>query len=344
MNRQSVTIFDVAKKAGVSVKTVSRVLNDEPRVRTNTRNVVLAAASDLKYQRNAYARGLRAENSNIYGLIYADATGGYHTDILHGVLTKCKAEGFHLIVELLTDGDIVQKLERFVAQVRLDGVVMTSPLSDNPSLLSVLADYGVATVRVSPRESIGCDLIVGIDDGRAAMDIVDYLVGLGHRRIGFVQGTPGLAATEQRYAGYRSALANHGLAHDDALVEPGHFDFETGESAGERLLGLAEPPTAIIASNDEAAAGVLAAASRAGVGVPDALSVCGFDDSMIARVLVPKLTTVRQPSQQMGSEAIAMLMQHRRELAEGRPLAAVRKTLQHEVVVRGSAAAVRRPA
>lgn len=336
VSRPSVTIFDVAREAGVSVKTVSRVLNDEPRVRAATRTAVLAAASSLKYQRNAYARGLRAENSNIYGLIYADATGGYHADLLQGILTRCKAEGFHLIVKLLDGGELVQNLERFLAQVRLDGAVITAPLSDDPALLKVLASYGVPTVRVAPRETMPGELTVGIDDMHAAMEIVDHVVALGHRRIGFVEGTPGLAATVQRARGYRAALERHGIDFDAALVRPGHFDIASGEAAGMELLALPDPPTAIIASNDETAAGVLAAASSVGVRVPDQLSVCGFDDSMIARIILPRLTTVRQPTRELGSEAIAILAQHRRELAEGRPVASVRKIMQHEVIVRGS--------
>lgn len=341
MSKRSVTIFDVAREASVSVKTVSRVLNDEPRVRPDTRTAVMAAVKRLKYQRNAYARGLRADNTNIYGLIYADASGGYHSDVLAGVLRKCKAEGCHVIVELIEGQSQVHQIETFVAQVRLDGAVLMAPLCDDPRLVAILAEYNIPVVRVSPRQEFPGELSVAINDVQAATDIVDHLVALGHRRIGFVEGTPDMAASEQRLAGYRAALRHYGLVEDAALIVPGHFDMESGEAAATTLLALPDRPTAIIAANDETAAGVLAIAYQRGLGVPGDLSICGFDDSMAARTVSPALTTVRQPSRDVGSEAIAILMQYRRDMAEGRPVASVRKIMQHQVIVRGSTAAPR---
>ncbi|HET9511548.1 MAG TPA: LacI family DNA-binding transcriptional regulator [Sphingomonas sp.] len=343
MSKRSVTIFDVAREASVSVKTVSRVLNDEPRVRTDTRTTVLAAVKRLKYQRNAYARGLRADNTNIYGLIYADASGGYHSDVLAGVLTKCKAEGCHLIVELIEGQNQVQQMEKFVAQVRLDGAVVMAPLCDDTRLLAILAEYNIPVVRISPRQGYSGELTVAIDDEQAAIDIVDHLVALGHRRIGFVQGTPDMAASEQRLAGYRKALHRHDIAEDASLIAPGHFDLASGEVAGAALLALPEPPSAIVAANDETAAGVLAAAYQYGLVVPQDLSICGFDDSMVARTVSPPLTTVRQPSRDVGSEAIAILRQYRRDMAGGHPVASIRKIMQHQVIVRGSTSGPRLP-
>jgi len=338
MSRRSATILDVAREAAVSPKTVSRVLNDEPRVKADTRTAVLDAVKRLRYERNSYARGLRAGNSNVYGMIYADSTGGYHMDVLHGVLRKCKEEGFHLIVELLEGRDIVRQLEKFVTQVRLDGAVLMAPLSDDIRLTGVLNDYAVPVIRIAPRTVRPGDLTVGIDDEQAAADIVTHLIDLGHRRIGFIEGTPNMAASEQRLAGYRRALGEHGLDFNPALVQPGQFSFASGEAGGHALLSTDCPPTAIIASNDETAAGVLSAALSAGLRVPSDVSICGFDDSMVAKTVFPHLTTVRQPSQDIGTEAISILQQFRKDVAAGRSVASIRKVLRHEVIARASTA------
>ena len=339
MARRSYTMSDVARDAGLSIKTVSRVLNNEPFVREDTRRAVMASVKKLNFQRNAYARGLRAGSSNIYALFYEDPEGGYHAGILHGVLAECKAAGLHLMVEMLSGPEAARQLETFVAQVRLDGAVLTPPLCDNAALLDILDAFEVPVARLSPATMLSRGLVVGIDDERAAFDLANYLIGRGHRRIGFIEGIPGHVATTRRRRGYAEALALHGIALDETLIHRGHFDFDSGIEAGADLLGLAGRPTAIIAGNDETAAGVMAAAYRLGLRVPDDFSLCGFDDSPIASALSPPLTTIRQPTCQFGIDAIRLMVEHRASVSRG-AYASMRIIMAHELVERDSVATV----
>ena len=339
MARRSYTMSDVARDAGLSIKTVSRVLNNEPFVRDDTRRAVMASVKKLNFQRNAYARGLRAGRSNIYALFYQDPEGGYHAGILHGVLAKCKAEGFHLMVEMLSGAETAAQLQTFITQVKLDGAVLTPPLCDSEALLDILDGHEVPVARLSPAVMLSRGLVVGIDDKRAAYDLTRYLIDRGHRRIGFIEGIPGHIATTRRRRGYVEALAERGIAPCDALIHHGHFDFASGIDAGTDLLGLADRPTAIIAGNDETAAGVMAAAYRLGLRAPDDFSLCGFDDSPIASALSPPLTTIRQPTRQFGMDAIRLMMEHRRA-APGHDYASMRIVMAHELVERHSVATI----
>lgn len=329
---------DVARDSGLSIKTVSRVLNNEPFVREDTRRAVMESVRKLKFQRNAYARGLRAQSSNIYALFYEDPMGGYHAEILHGVLGRCKAEGFHLMVEMLTGDRIDQQLEKFIAQVRLDGAVLTPPLCDNEALLAILDRAEVPVGRLSPATMLSRGLVVGIDDERAGYDLTRYLIDKGHRRIALIEGKPGHIATSSRRKGYARALAEAGIALDESIIHAGRFDFDSGFEAGRDLLQLAERPTAIIAGNDETAAGTMAAAYRMGLHVPDDFSLCGFDDSPIASALSPGLTTIRQPTRQLGSDAVRMMMEYRTAVAKGTAYAAMRTIMPHTLIERDSVA------
>ncbi len=342
MAKRAFTIVEVAKEAGVAVKTVSRVLNNEIYVRDDTKKLVMDAVKKLGYQRNAYARGLRAEKSNFYGLFYANSMAGYHSEVLHGVLTKCKAEDFHLIVELLRDKRLYDQLETFITQFRLDGAVLLPPHCDDDKLLKIFARHDVPVTRVSPMKGLSRDLSVGIDDERAAYDITRYLIGLGHRRLGFIEGIPDHAATVQRRLGHVRALAEQGLELDEGLVRSGRFDYASAFADTLELLALDQPPTAIVASNDYAASGVIAAAHKQGLRVPDDLSVTGFDDSPIAGFVSPGITTVRQPVRDLGIEAINIIGEYRATPAGKRALSAIRKVLAHEIVVRESTAAPRK--
>ncbi len=337
MSKRAYTIKEVAEDAGLSVKTVSRVLNNEIYVTDETRRVVMESVKKLGYQRNAYARGLRAEKSNFYGLFYANSMAGYHSEVLHGVLAKCKAEDLHLIVELLKDRKLYDQLEDFVAQFRLDGAVLLPPHCDDQKILRIFARHNVPVVRVAPMYNHDTALSVGIDDEKAGYDITRYLLTLGHRRIGFIEGIPDHAATPQRRKGARRALAEFGLDINDELVRSGRFDFDSGLAGTLELMALDIPPTAIVASNDFAAAGVIAAATRLGVAVPAKLSVTGFDDSPISGFVTPAITTVRQPVRELGMEAINIVMEFRKGIKK--KASTIRKVLAHDLIERASTAA-----
>lgn len=331
-NNTPPTIIDVAEVAGVSMKTVSRVVNNEPTVRSKTRDRVLKAIDRLGYQRNVFARGLRADRSLVLGLLYENPQGDYPADVLHGALARCRESGYHLVVEVLRGTGMRKQTARFLSQTRLDGAIVTPPICDNAGVLRTLKDYEVPAVRISPLKPKRGERFIAIDDYAAAREIVDYLIALGHRRVGFIKGIPGHAATGARLAGYRAALENAGVAFDDALVVEGNFDFDSGVAGAKALLDRRRPPSAIFASNDETAAGVLCFAHAQGLSIPSELSVCGFDGGTISRVVWPNLTTIRQPIRLLGESAVHRLISD----GEAEDGASGPVILPHELIVGGS--------
>lgn len=303
------TILDVAGRAGVSIKTVSRVVNGEARVAGPTREKVLEAIKALGYQRNMFAHGLRADKSRMFGLLYDNPKGDYPTDVLLGALTHCRKAGFHLQVEVLRGRDLPGQAIKFLSETRVDGVMLTPPVCDNMDVIAVLVDFDIPFVRVSPNRPRPGECYIAIDDREGGERLATCLLELGHRRIGFIRGMAGHAASRLRYEGYRRALDHHGVAFDPALVVAGAFDFESGLRAAAQLMARPDPPTAIFACNDEMAAGVLSWAHDHGVAVPGRLSVCGFDGGTISRVVWPHLTTCRQPIRDLGKAAIGRLIE-----------------------------------
>lgn len=328
------TIIDVANEAGVSMKTVSRVVNNETTVREKTRERVQQAIKRLGYQRNVFARGLRADRSLVLGLLFETPQGDYPADVLHGALTHCRERGYHLVVEVLCGPNIGRQTARFLSQTRLDGVLMTPPVCDNPSVLKTLKQFDIPYTRISPNKPERGERFIAIDDFAAAKEIISYLISLGHRRIGFIKGLPGHAATTARFEGYCDALKQVGIALDESLVVVGNFDFESGVTGAQTLLGIENPPTAIFAGNDAAAAGVLSHAHSQGLSVPDDLSVCGFDGGTISQTVWPSLTTIRQPISLLGENAVSQLIATSED--EGRSDGPV--ILQHELIIGDSTA------
>lgn len=327
------TITDVARAAGVSMKTVSRVLNDEPNVQPQMRERVMTAVRALNYRPNLYARSLARSRSSLIGLLYYAASAHFVTGVQLGATTRCRELGYHLVVEALEDGRGARQLEHMIATLRPDGVILVPPVCDDERVLATLADAAMPCVRLSPGRPAPALGQVSMDDEHAAAEMTAYLASLGHRRIGFIEGAASQAASSRRLAGHRAALAAHGLADDPALVVPGAFTFRSGLEGCDRLLALAEPPTAIFAANDDMALGAVFAAQRRGLAVPADLSVAGFDDSPLASLVWPQLTTVRQPVAEMAVAAVDLLVQR------GEPTAAV---LPHALLARGSTAPPRR--
>lgn len=308
MNR-SPTIKDVASKAQVSFKTVSRVLNGEPHVRESVRDRVLTAANALGYRPNIAARGLTGAPSRLIGLLYDTANYGFVTEAEIGALLRCREAGYHLAIEPVdARDDVGQQIEHILSSLRLDGLILTPPLSDDPVVIATLERLKVRHVRVAPHADRDRSPCVFIDDAEAAFALTGYLLALGHTAIGFVQGPPGHAAAGPRLAGFRRAMDEAGLTPSPDHVVPGDFTFESGIRAGRRLLTGDDRPTAIFAANDRMALGVTAAARELGLSIPDAVSVAGFDDTWAARRSWLPLTTVRQPIEEMCAAATDMLI------------------------------------
>ncbi|USI71954.1 LacI family DNA-binding transcriptional regulator [Sphingomonas morindae] len=338
------TISDVAARAGVSAMTVSRVINGEARVRSETREAVHAAIAELRYAPNPAAQALAGASQIRIGLLYSNPSAAYLSAFLVGSLDSASRSNIQLIVEKCErDDDHEAEIARRLIEGGMDGLILPPPLCDSPAILSVLAENPVPAVAVATAREEGPVSSVGIDDFHAAEAMTRHLVDLGHRRIGIILGSPDLSASARRLEGYRAALAAAGLETSDALIAPGLFTYRSGLEAAERLLDLAEPPTAIFASNDDMAAAAVAVAHRRGLDVPGDLTVCGFDDTTIATTVWPELTTVHQPIGDMSRAAVELLLEAVRARRAGTAFPARRLLLDYALVRRKSDAAPRRP-
>lgn len=309
----SVTITQVAEAAGVSMKTVSRVLNGEPHVREEVRGRVLEAAKTLRYRPQMSARSLAGSRSFVVGYLLTDPSIPYHGHAQLGALQACRRAGYHLMVEGLdlASPQLDADLDGLFGAVPVDGVLLMPPLCDNAAVLEALDRAGTPYVRVSPGREPDRSPSVDIDDRAAARELTRHLIGLGHREIGFVMGDPGHGSAGRRLEGYQEALAEAGLAARPELVRPGRYAFQSGVDAAEALLALERAPTAIFASNDTMALGVISAAFGRGLKVPQDLSVVGFDDSL-GQMAWPALTTVRQPVADMAAAATRIIIDQSR--------------------------------
>ncbi len=334
------TIVDVARQAGVSIKTVSRVMNKEQTVHPETRALVMRVVAALDYRPQLSARSLAGARSFLVGLLYHAPSAFYVAGVQRGALQRCREAGRHLVVDSMTagDDDVPERVQAMLTTLRPDGVILTPPLCDDARALDVLRRSGTPTVLISPVDEGHGLPQVGMDDTQAGEEATRLLLELGHRSIAFVQGHQ--VASERRQQGYERALRAHGLAVDPADILPGRFDFDSGLAAARALLGRAVPPTAIFAANDDMALGAFAAAQQLGVPVPHGLSIVGFDDSRIATQVWPALTTVRQPLVEMAMAAVDLLLSDAlKPGASGPPPVRV---LPHALVVRGSTGAPER--
>lgn len=302
-------IKDVSRAAGVSIKTVSRVINNERYVRPATRARVEEAMRTLGFQPSQAARALAGGRSFQIALVCSNPGPYYLHGLIAGLRGRCAAEGVRLIVhayEVEAD-ELGADVLTFFRQMGFDGAILTPPIVDSEAVLDELDRAGTPYVRISPGVQLERSASVAIDNEGAARAMTRRLIALGHRRIGFVVGHRSYAVSNQRLAGYLDALREAGVALDLGLVQQGWFDFGSGRAAAEALLGLPEPPTAIFASSDDMAAGVLSVAHQRRIRVPDELSIAGFDDTDLAKLVWPALTTMRQPIRAMAERAAELL-------------------------------------
>jgi LacI family transcriptional regulator len=315
---QRATIDDVAALAGVSIKTVSRVVNREPNVRDATRAKVEQAIAALRYQPNLSARNLASQRARLITLIYDDPSkyenpsAGYVIRMQSGALAACRTAGYRLVIYPcdFRHKAIDSELRSMLEHSRPQGVVLAAPLSNMPKVVDAIVASGTPMVRLSPGTTNSRQYSIATNDREISAELTRYLASLGHRRIAFIHGDPSHKAVANRYLGYRDGLRQSGLEFEERLTARGDNSFGSGEAAGEQLLRMADPPTAIFAANDDMAAGVLRAAQLLGVDVPRQLSVAGCDDISLARQLCPSLTTIRQPLSRMAERAALVLIGH----------------------------------
>ncbi|GFM29387.1 LacI family DNA-binding transcriptional regulator [Novosphingobium sp. PY1] len=303
-------IRDVAAMAGVAVKTVSRVLNGHPYVSADTRARVEEAMQKLDFRPSVAARILSGSKSNQIALIYDNHSPFYMFQIQTGCWEQCKQHNIRLLAQPVdvTDPTVGEQVRGLVTETHVDGIILSSPVTDCEPVLRALEALDLPFVRISPGTNHALTSSVFMDDTQAADDMTTYLINQGHRRIGFIKGHQSHMASEDRLFGYRRALDRVGIQFEPSLVFEGEFDFDSGVRAAQYLLDLPEVPTAIFASNDDMAAGVLAEAHGRGIEMPAQLSVTGFDDTTLARTVWPPLTTIHQPMAELAQTATEILI------------------------------------
>ncbi len=305
-----VTIRDVAKHAGVSFKTVSRVINNEPFVKETTRLKVQTAIDELGYVVSLPAKRLSSGRSYTIGLIFHNASWHYIQDVQKGVLETGREFGYHTLMhpcDVNQDEDINEILN-MVSQRLVDGLIFTPPADNAAKLIRELQTLKVPFISLSPKDRRYIQPYVTTTDLDGAFEMTSYLISLGHTRIGFIHGPNEQQAPHDRFAGYQSALAEAGVTLDPALVISGDDHFKSGILAAQELLSKNPPLTAIFANNDEMAAGAIAAVFDAGLRVPQDISVAGFDNIPLAEQIWPPLTTVEQPIFEMATHATTHLI------------------------------------
>ncbi|WP_019026352.1 LacI family DNA-binding transcriptional regulator [Colwellia piezophila] len=319
------TINDVAKKAGVSIKTVSRVINNEASVRQLTREKVQLAVEQLNYQPNLSARNLAGAKSYSLAYIYDNPNAYYIIDMQEGILSACKKQGFELLIHPCnaSNKDVTTEVVNMVKQARIAGLILTPPLSEMPEFVKSLVDLDVKVVRIMSGDVAPDDLspCVMVNDRDAAQTITQHLIDLGHTNIAFIAGDAEHMSTIERYKGYRRALKASDIDFNKDLVIEGEYSFDSGVSGAKKLMAEQSKtirPTAIFSCNDEIAAGALFSARLMNISVPEQLSIVGFENSPFSRQTWPKLTTADQPNSQIAEDAANLLISQLRK--QNKPL------------------------
>jgi LacI family transcriptional regulator len=302
------TIFDVARTAGVSYSTVSRVVNDYAHVNETTRERVQAAMRELGYVAHVTARALASGRTQAIGLLAQEIDNPFFSVVIKGVDQAVSLADYDLL--LCTTHSRREKEAEYVARLShgmVDGLLIVLPTGLPEYVAQLRAEEYPFVLIDHDSDAPGCN-VVNAANRAGTTEGIAYLISLGHRRIGFITGRQDVGAARERLAGYRDALAEAGIRADDSLVATGDFLEARGREAALELLALPDPPTAIFASSDAAAFGVLGAARDAGLAVPGDLSVLGFDDIVEASYVGAALSTVRQPLREMGRVAVQRLI------------------------------------
>lgn len=308
-SRQAPTIGDVARRAGVSRATVSRVLNEYPHVRPQVRTDVQRAIRALRYRPDQVARSLARRETKTLGLVVADITNPFYAETARAIVETARGHGYHVI---LCNTDNLHRLQEEYVEVlrqrRVDGIIFGSVFLDDP-VVEALVEAGYPCVMYNRRLRSGRGNYIVLDNASASHDLTRHLLDLGHRHIGFITGLRDLSTASERLRGYRAALRAAGLPADSRLMRPGAFKAEMAQRAAQELLKLPRRPTAIMAGNDLMALGVMQAAGDLGLRVPEDLAVVGFDDIEIAAHRQIQLTTMAQQKAEMGRMAVVWMLE-----------------------------------
>jgi LacI family transcriptional regulator, galactose operon repressor len=329
------TIRDIASQAGVSIATVSRVLNERPDVSAETREAVLRVVREQGFSTNRGARALSLGKTGIVGLTLPFVHAAYFSAILAGAAEALYERDMRIVLcPTLHEHDREVTLLERLMRGTTDGAILLLP-SESADELLTLRHQGYPFVVVDAREPAPDGIpVVSAAHAAGAKQATEHLLNLGHRRIAAITGVAGWTATEERVNGFKGALASAGIIPDPALIVESNWEIPGGIEAAEQLFALPEPPTAIFAFNDNLAIGAFQAARAARLRIPEDISIVGFDDSEQATIVTPLLTTVRQPLEELGRIGISLLLR----LMEGKRVEALRVELATKLVVRESTA------
>jgi LacI family transcriptional regulator len=332
------TINDIARLAEVSKKTVSRVINNSPFVKEETRKRVEAVIAEHGFTPDPQARGLAFRRSFLVGMIYDNPSPNYVVNMQQGVLDAVRGAGLELVVHPCNraNDSFLTDVRNFIVRQKLFGVVMPPSVSEDDRVVAILKEADCPYVRIASVSLDDPACMVVTHDSRGAARAARHLAELGHRRIAFISGPDTFRSSHERGRGFAEGLAEHGLTLDPAYIRRAAYTFESGVEAATELLALPQRPTAIFAGNDEMAIGVMKAARDAGLDVPRDLSIVGFDDLPMASRVWPNLTTVRLPIRDMGRMAAEKLTAGLRGLD---PATLVQPEVDPSLVVRDSTAA-----
>ena len=333
------TIADVARLAKCSPMTVSRVINNEARVKDETREAVMDAVRQLNYSPNRAARSLAGGEQLRVALLFDNPSASYLSEFLMGAVQEANRRDVQVLVQSCESSAESMDLIRKLHAGGIRGFMLPPPLCDEQAVLDLIEELGGVAVAVGPGKAAGFGASVLIDDYQAAFDMTKHIIGLGHERIGFIIGNPEQVAAGQRLEGYRAAMTEAGLNVPDELLVQGRFTYRSGMDAANKLLALQERPTAIFASNDDMAAATVAVAHRLHLDVPNDITICGFDDTEMARTIWPELTTIRQPIREMTAWAVGAVSRLVRNARDGEKVPMETETLPYELIRRQSDAA-----
>ncbi len=331
------TIRDVAREAGVSLMTVSRALNDKQAVRPQTRERIERAIEALGYTPNHAAKSLAGSHTAPkVAFLFDSPNATFLGEVVGNGFEAAVSANVQLLFLKARGEDDPAQTARSVTELGVEGVILPPPLCDDARLRLLLAEAGLRVVAIGCGDEDPVISTIGIDDQRAAYELTSYLVQLGHRRIGLILGHPRHRSSERRRLGYEAALAAHGIAPDRSLQWEGRYNFGSAIAAAEQALDTHPRITALFASNDDMAAAAISVARGRGINVPRSLSICGFDDSEIALMVFPRLTTVSRPIAEMVHFGVRQLADELHAVRhKGRP--AIKKVLlEHRLMFRDS--------
>jgi|TARA_B110000914_G_scaffold28017_1_gene20826 LacI family transcriptional regulator len=312
------TMQDVAKEARVSLKTVSRVINKEPNVSKKTVEKVQNVIDAIDYQPNSFAQTLARGRTRIIGLLYDTPSPNYISHIMEGVLAQCYKSDYEVIIHpcKFNDATLLRDIELLIKRTRLSGLLITPPLSDMEDLIQLLKELNIPRVLISPGSKKVDEPSVKTNDREASAQMTNYLISKGHKKIAFIKGHPSHLAVNDRAKGFYDSLQQANIICPREFIENGLNSYESGLDCARRLLSLKDRPTAIFAANDEMAAGVLKIAQQNNLNIPNDLSVVGFDDTPMTKMISPPLSTVKQPLGLMGEKSAKNLIDQLEEKGE----------------------------